>query len=290
MKPAPFDYVKPSTLDEALGLFAEHGDDASVLAGGQSLVATLNMRLSSPAILIDINAIDELKQVSVEAGRLRIGALTRHVEIEGSAEIVAAAPLIAEAVRHIAHPAIRNRGTIGGSIALADPAAEYPACAVALNAEIEIAGVAGRRKVAAADFFKQLYETDLSAGEIVTAIEIPVQQETQRSGFAELARRHGDYAMAGLAAQATTDGTTLSAVSLTYFAVGGTPVRAAAAAAAIEGKPIDTETIAAAQSALDDDLDPFDDVNCSAAMKRHLAKELTAQVLHQLANGAADGR
>ena len=155
MKPAPFDYVKPSTLDEALGLFAEHGDDASVLAGGQSLVATLNMRLSSPAILIDINAIDELKQVSVEAGRLRIGALTRHVEIEGSAEIVAAAPLIAEAVRHIAHPAIRNRGTIGGSIALADPAAEYPACAVALNAEIEIAGVAGRRKVAAADFFSR---------------------------------------------------------------------------------------------------------------------------------------
>jgi carbon-monoxide dehydrogenase medium subunit len=282
VKPSAFDYAKPSTLDDAFAILADQGDEATILAGGQSLIATLNMRLSQPGILVDINGIEELSGISVLGGTLRIGALTRHFEIEQSAEIAKHAPLIAEAVQHVAHPAIRNRGTFGGSIAMADPAAEYPACVCALGGEIEIAGSSGRRKVAAGDFFKGLYDIDLQPGEIVSAIEMPVIADGEQSFFAELARRHGDYAMVGIAAHAKVSGGTLSNARLVFFGVGGTPVSAKSAANCIDGKGVDDALIAEAQSALDQDLEPFDDVNCGAATKMHLAKQLLGQCLTSL--------
>ena len=282
MKPSAFDYAKPSTLDEAFAILADQGDDATILAGGQSLIATLNMRLSQPGILVDINAIEELSGISVADGVLRIGALTRHFEVEQSAEIAEHAPLIAEAVQHIAHPAIRNRGTFGGSIAMADPAAEFPACVCALRGEIEIAGSSGRRKVAAGDFFKGLYDIDLAPGEIVSAIEVPVIGDGEQSFFAELARRHGDYAMVGIAAHAQVSAGALSNAKLVFFGVGGTPVAAATAAKCVDGRSVDEALVGEAQSALDQDLEPFDDVNCGAATKMHLAKQLLGQCLTSL--------
>jgi len=285
LKPAAFNYAKPSSVDEVLGLLSEHGDEATILAGGQSLMPTLNMRLSAPSLVIDINGLEDLSGISGDGDSLRIGALTRHVEIENSPEIAEHAPLIALAMPSIAHPAIRNRGTMGGSVAMADPAAEMPACLSALGAEIEITGGGGARKVAATDFFKGLYDTDLGEGEILTAIEIPKIGTGYRSAFDELARRHGDYAMCGVAAHAKVDGSTISDLRLVFFAVGGTPVLAASVASAMEGQAVDETSIAAAQKAVEDDLSPFDDLQCSATLRMHYAKELTKRVLTTLAAG-----
>jgi carbon-monoxide dehydrogenase medium subunit len=282
LKPAAFNYAKPSSVDEVLGLLSEYGDEASILAGGQSLMPTLNMRLSAPSMIIDINGLSDLDGISVEEDCLRIGALTRHVEIETSADVATHAPLITLAMPSIAHPAIRNRGTFGGSVAMADPAAELPACLSALGAEIEITGQSGVRKVAAKDFFKALYETAAGDDEILTAVEIPKISDGYRSAFDELARRHGDYAMCGVAAHAKVDGAVISDLQLVFFAVGGTPVTASNAMAAIEGKPVDDKSILAAQSALEDDLEPFDDLHCSATLRMHYAKELTKRVLTTL--------
>ena len=201
MKPAQFAYAKARSLDDAIMLLGQHGEGARLLAGGQSLMATLNMRLSAPRILIDINGISGLDGIARRNGNLEIGALVRQAAAERSGEIARDAPLIAAALPHIGHVATRNRGTIGGSIAFADPAAELPACLLALGGEIEIAGANGKRVVKADDFFKGLYETALGAGDIVTAINVPAATAESRYGFAELARRHGDYAIVGLAGE-----------------------------------------------------------------------------------------
>ncbi len=285
MKPSAFKYAKPSSVDEVLGLLSEYGDEAAILAGGQSLMPTMNMRLSAPALVIDINGLDDLSGISVEGDRLRIGAMTRHVEIENSRDIATHAPLIAKAMPAIAHPAIRNRGTMGGSIAMADPAAELPACLCALNGEIEITGQNGVRKIAAKEFFKALYETDAGDDEILTAIEIPKIGEGYHSAFDELARRHGDYAMCGVAAHAKVEGSKISDLRLVFFAVGGTPVVASHAMNVVEGQSIDEASIVAAQNALEEDLEPFDDLHCSAVLRMHYAKELTKRVLTTLAAG-----
>ena len=282
MKPSPFDYVKPASLDEALSLLGESDGEVAILAGGQSLMPTLNMRLSSPSLLIDINGITELDGIEVVEDVIRVGALTRHQVVQNSADIARHAPLISMAMPHIAHPAIRNRGTFGGSIALADPAAELPACLCALGATIEIAGNKGRRVVSAIDFFKDLYETDLADDELLTAVEIPTLADGYKSAFEELARRHGDYAMAGLAAHGLIDGDKVSDLRLAFFAVGGTPVLAKNASAVAEGKSVDDAMLSAVQSALEKDLDPFDDLNCSAAVKMLYAKELTSRALKAL--------
>jgi carbon-monoxide dehydrogenase medium subunit len=253
-----------------------------VLAGGQSLMPTLNMRLSSPSLLVDINGITELDGIEIVGDVIRIGALTRHQVVQTSADIAQHAPLISMAMPHIAHPAIRNRGTFGGSIALADPAAELPACLCALGASIEIAGNKGHRVVSAIDFFKDLYETDLADDELLTAVEIPTLADGYKSAFEELARRHGDYAMTGLAAHGLIDGDKVSDLRLAFFAVGGTPVLAKSGAAAAEGKSVGDEMISAVQSALEKDLDPFDDLSCSAAVKMLYAKELTSRTLKAL--------
>jgi aerobic carbon-monoxide dehydrogenase medium subunit len=288
LKPAAFNYAKPSSVDEVLGLLSEYGDEATILAGGQSLMPTMNMRLSAPSLVIDINGLSDLSGISDAGDYLRIGAMTRHVQIETSADIATHAPLITMAMPSIAHPAIRNRGTIGGSVAMADPAAELPACLSALNAEIEITGQSGVRKVAAKDFFKALYETAAGDDEILTAIEIPKLGSGYRSAFDELARRHGDYAMCGVAAHAKVDGAVISDLRLVFFAVGGTPVIATNAMSAMEGQAVSDDSISAAQNALENDLEPFDDLHCSAALRMHYAKELSKRVLTTLSTAKGE--
>jgi carbon-monoxide dehydrogenase medium subunit len=272
VKPRSFDYVRVKSLPEAVIALARHGADAKIIAGGQSLVPLLNMRMASPAILVDIGALTELKGISLAGGWLRIGALVRQAEAERSAEIAQHAPLIAKALPHIGHVAIRNRGTIGGSIALADPAAELPACLLALDGEVEIEGAKGARTVKADDFFKDLYETALGPGDVLTAIRIPAAAQNTRVGFAELARRHGDFAMAGLAARSDGKNTRLA-----FFGVGSTPMRAKAAEAALA-----KGALAEAEAALDHDLDPPDDIHSSGAVKRHLAGVLLRRVAAEL--------
>jgi carbon-monoxide dehydrogenase medium subunit len=273
VKPAPFAYAKARSLDEAIALLGER--DARLLAGGQSLIATLNMRLSAPSLLIDINGLGGLDGIALKDGMVEIGTLTRHAAAERSDVIAKHAPLIAKAMPHIGHVAIRNRGTIGGSIAFADPAAELPACVLALGGEIEATGPKGKRTIKAGDFFKSLFETALEPQDVLTAIRLPAATQDTRAGFAELARRHGDYAIIGLAASARADGKKLSDVRLAYFGVGATPMRPKKAEAALAGGDVE-----AAVAALD--LEPVDDVQASGAAKQHLAGVLLRRVAKQL--------
>jgi carbon-monoxide dehydrogenase medium subunit len=252
-------------------------DDARLLAGGQSLIATLNMRLSHPSLLVDINGVGGLDEISSNDGHIEIGALVRHAQAERSTELGRRAPLIALAMPHIGHPAIRNRGTIGGSVAFADPAAELPACVLALGGELAIAGPQGSRVVKADDFFKGLFETALTSHDVLTSIRIPAAGAQTRVGFAEFARRHGDYAMVGLAASARADGKRLGDLRLAYFGVGSTPIRAHHAEPALADGDID-----AAVRALGQDLNPPDDVQASGAVKIHLAGVLLRRVARQL--------
>jgi carbon-monoxide dehydrogenase medium subunit len=275
LKPAPFAYAKARSVAHAIELLVD--DDARLLAGGQSLIATLNMRLSHPALLVDINGVGGLDRIASNNGHIEIGALVRHAQAERSSELARRAPLIALAMPHIGHPAIRNRGTIGGSVAFADPAAELPACVLALGGEMTIAGPQGSRIVRADDFFKGLFETALTARDVLTAIRIPAAGADTRVGFAEFARRHGDYAMVGLAACARADGQRLRDLRLAYFGVGSTPVRAHHAEQALTDRDID-----AAVHALAQDLNPPDDVQASGTVKTHLAGVLLRRVARQL--------
>jgi len=279
VKPAPFAYKKARSIEEAVSLLGA-GKDARLLAGGQSLIATLNMRLSQPSLLIDINGIGGLDGIALKNNVVEIGALTRHAEAERSEIIARHAPLIARALPHIGHPAIRNRGTLGGSIAFADPAAELPACLLALDGEVDAVGPKGKRTVKAADFFKGLFETALGPQDVLTAIRLPAATAQTRTGFAELARRHGDYAMVGLAASARADGKGLADVRLAFFGVGTMPVRAKKSEAALAAGDVD-----AAVKALD--LDPSDDVQATGAVKKHLAGVLLRRVAAQLLEARA---
>ena len=283
MKPAPFAYVRAETLDDVFRVLDEHGDGASILAGGQSLMATLNMRLSAPDVLVDIGPIGGLAGIEDTGDALRIGAMTRHVDVETSALAAEHAPLLASAMPHIAHPAVRNRGTFGGSIAFADPAAELPACAVALGARMVVEGKGGRRTVNADRFFLGLYDTALEPGEILTAVEVPRIAAGWRSGFMELARRHGDYAMIGLAAHVEVAGGRFGGGRLVFFGAGDRPVPAVRTAALLAGNAW-TETLGARLAeSLREELDPFEDLNADAAMRRHLAGVLVKRTLAPLA-------
>lgn len=236
MKAAAFDYVKPKALHEALSLLEEAGEDARLIAGGQTLLATLNMRLSEPSVLIDITDIAELKGISVVGDSLRIGALVTHTEIEDSELVAKHAPLLKAAAPPIAHRAIRNLGTWGGSLAYGDPAAEWPACSLTLRATMIIHGPAGERRISAKDFFIDLYTTSLEPDEILVATEIPLVRKQEVFYFHELARRHGDYAVAGLAAVAQKQGDVLTNCAFTFFSVGATPVMATTAQDLVDGK------------------------------------------------------
>ena len=274
MKPAPFAYARARSVDEAVALLGQHSD-ARLLAGGQSLIATLNMRLSAPSVLIDINGIGGLDKIAHKNGMVEIGALARHAAAERSEVIARHAPLIARAMPHIGHVAIRNRGTLGGSVAFADPAAELPACLLALDGEVEATGPKGKRTIKTNDFFKGLFETALGAQEVLTAIRVPAADKDTRTGFAELARRHGDYAIVGLAACARSNGKKLADVRLAFFGVGATPLRAKKSEAALAAGDVEAAVAAF-------DLDPGDDVQATAAVKKHLAGVLLRRVAAQL--------
>ncbi len=255
---------------------------ARLLAGGQSLVPALNMRLLEPETLIDINGLGELTGITERRGALRLGALTRHAELISSPLVARFAPLLAKAAPFIAHAAIRNRGTLGGSLAYADPAAELPACAVALDAEIEIAGLKGSRRVKARDFFTGIYQTALAPGEILAAIEIPFSPPGRRGVFLELARRRGDYALCGLALAAEIRAGKIADARAVYFGIGAKPVEAEKAASMLEGKTPRNSPDAAC-AALAAELAPLGDLNASPEMKRHLAQVLLRRALGQLA-------
>ena len=283
MKASAFSYTRPSSVHDALLLLAQHGDQAKVLSGGQSLMPALNLRLSAPALIVDIGMIAELRGIAVANGVLRIGALTRHVDILKSPDIAAYAPLLTEAIAEVAHPAIRNRGTIGGSLAHADPASELPACVTVLDADIVVRSKDGERRVRAAEFFTGIYETALSPDELLVAVEIPVGKKNSVHFFHEYARRRGDYAIVGLAASAILSGDRFADLRLGFFAIGDRPLLAAASSYVI-GKPVTASMLAEAQAALDEELDPQEDQQASAEMRRYLARQLMAQCIAKLLN------
>ena len=281
MKAAAFAYARATSVSNALELLGAHGDRAKVLSGGQSLMPAMNLRLIFPELIVDIGEIAELRGITVTGDMVRIGALMRHVDLLRSAEIAAHAPLLKDAIAHIAHPAIRNRGTIGGSLAHADPASELPACMVALNAIIIIRGQAGERRIAASDFFTGIYETALSAQELLVAVEQPAARKNSVHFFHEFVRRHGDYAIAGLAAQAIVEGDVIADLRLAFFAVGDRPILAKAAEKLVK-TAITAAILSEASTALGDELDPHDDQQASASMRRHLAKVLLARCVSAL--------
>ena len=234
MKAAPFAYARATSVAHALELLATHGERAKVLSGGQSLMPAMNLRLISPELIVDIGELAELRGIVVKQGVLTIGALTRHVDLLKSAEVIARAPLLADAVAHVAHPAIRNRGTIGGSLAHADPASELPACMVTLGATIIARGPGGERRIAAKAFFAGIYETVLSPQELLVAVELPAAPTHSTHFFHEFARRSGDYAIVGLAAQAIVRGEQFANIRLGFFAVGDRPLLAKSASRLID--------------------------------------------------------
>jgi carbon-monoxide dehydrogenase medium subunit len=281
MKASAFAYARATSVSNALELLAAHGDRAKVLSGGQSLMPAMNLRLISPELIVDIGELAELSGIAVTGKSVRIGALTRHADLARSGEIAAHAPLLAEAIAHVAHPAIRNRGTLGGSLAHADPASELPACMLALNATILVRGQGGERRIAAQEFFTGIYETALWPAELLVAVELPAKPKNSAHFFREFARRHGDYAITGLAAQAVVDGDALTDLRLAFFAVGDRPVLANAARQLV-GAAVTPAALADACRALSEELHPHDDQQASAAMRRHLAKVLLVRCVAAL--------
>jgi carbon-monoxide dehydrogenase medium subunit len=271
MKSAAFDYVRAGSVAEAVARLAADPFGTKLIAGGQSLLPALNFRLSAPALLVDIGRLPELAGITLTDTALRIGAACTHASLLTAPEIARHAPLIAEALAHVAHPAIRSRGTVGGSIANADPAAELPAVMLALDATMIVEGTSGTRRILATDFFTGMFETALAADEILVALEIPRCE--RRWGFAELARRHGDYAIVGIAATIAADTTRLG-----FFAVGPTALLASRAAAALGTEPLDRDRIEAACAALAEDLPEHGDPEAGAAMRLHLARVLLRRV------------
>jgi carbon-monoxide dehydrogenase medium subunit len=282
MKPAPFAYVAPRSLAEALALMARHGDEGKALAGGQSLLPVLNFRLAQPSVLVDINGVRELERLDAGADGLHMGALTRHRALERDALVAKHAPLLAEAVTHIAHPQIRNRGTVGGSLAHADPKAELPVLAVALGARFRLQRQGGDRWLEAADFYTGLFSTALEPDELLTEIVWPPLPARSGWAFDEAARRHGDYGQVGVAAVVRLDDAgRCSEARLVFLAVGGGPVSATRAAAALVGEMPGEASIAAAAEAASSDIEPTGDVHATADFKRHLAKVLSKRVLRR---------
>ncbi len=279
MKPPAFEYVAAESVEEATARLAEYGDDARPIAGGQSLVPMMNFRLVSPAVLVDIRRIAPPDAIGKADGHVRIGALTRHRALETSPLIRDRFPVLAAAMTHVAHLAIRNRGTIGGSLCHADPAAELPAMAVLLDARIHTAHCGGERTVEAGAFFEGALWTALEDGEIVTRIDFPLLPPGTGWGFREFARRHGDFALAGAAATVTGSAGRAAEVRIALFGVGETPVRAAAAEALLTGTGFEPDAVAAAIDALRNAVDPDDDLHASADYRRHLAGIVAGRAL-----------
>lgn len=286
MKARAFSYARPSTIEEALEAFASAGEDASYIAGGQSLVPALALRLQAPQVLIDIAHIPVLRGVALHGGWLRIGALTRHCEALSDPLIARHAPLFREAAPYVAHPAIRNKGTLGGSVALADPASEFPAMALAMGAELEIVGSGGARRVPADDYFIDLFQTAIESGELLVAIHVPAVGPCHRWAFDELARRRGDYAIVGCGILAKFTNDRIEEIRIVFFSVGNTPVRARAAEAILTGRDLTHAAVAEAQARIAGDLSPPDDEQVPASMRTHLARVLLGRLLGRLMEAA----
>jgi carbon-monoxide dehydrogenase medium subunit len=286
MKPPPFDYFAPDTIEEALAHLAEYGYDAKALAGGQSLIPTMNFRLAQPGVLVDLNNIPTLAYIRPGSeGGVTIGAMTRQREVERSDLIADRAPLIHEAMPFIAHPQVRNRGTFGGSIAHADPASELPALALALNALFRLRNQTKERWVTANEFFIDLFTTALEPDELLVEVSLPEMPPQTGYAFEEVSRRHGDYALVGAVATTTVNGTgQCQQARLIYFSVGSGPVEAFQAQASLTGQNLNADTIkTAAEIAASADIDPPGDIHASAAFRRHLARVLAERVLEKSA-------
>lgn len=286
MKPAAFEYHRPETVEEALALLAEHGDEAKILAGGQSLVPTMNFRLAQPAVLIDINRLRDLAYIRPAEGGVQgihIGAMTRQRAVEKSALVAERAPLLHETMPYIAHTQIRNRGTIGGSVAHADPAAELPAIALTLDARVRVRSAEAERWIAADGFFLGMLETSMADEELLVEVEIPDLPAKTGYAFVEFARRHGDYALVGVAARVALDAKgACRDARVVLMSVGERPVEARNAASALEGQSPSSEALRAASHAAGyDDIDPHGDVHATPEYRRHLAEVLTRRALER---------
>ena len=287
MKPAPFDWYRSSSADEALALLGQHGDEAKPLAGGQSLIPAMNFRLARPAVLVDLNGAGDLAGIDSRSdGVLRIGAMTRHRAIERSAAVSRHAPLLAEAMPWVAHAAIRTRGTVGGSVAHGDPAAELPAVFAALGARYLLRSSGGERWVAADAFMTGLFVTVLEPGELLTAIDVPPMPPRTGWAFVEMARRHGDFALAGVACTMTVDEAGNCAhARVVLFGVGDGPIVSGSAAALIGAKP-GPNAFRAAAAAIESEVDPPSDIHATAAYRRSLIEVLTRRALGKAAERA----
>jgi carbon-monoxide dehydrogenase medium subunit len=279
MKPAPFDYIAATSVDMAAAALADAGDDAKIIAGGQSLVPLLNFRLLRPSILIDINGIESLAFIRETVGDIRVGALTRHHQLETSPVIARHLPVLSCAMTHVAHLAIRNRGTIGGSLAHGDPAAELPMMALLLGAELHIASAAGARTRAARDFFLEALTVDLNAGEIVTEIVLPKLPPHTGWGFEEVARRRGDFALAAAAATLRVAAGAVVEARIALTGVSRTAVRDAEAESLLVGHALEPPLASRAIEAVRAAIEPDTDLHASADYRRHLAGVLTGRAL-----------
>jgi carbon-monoxide dehydrogenase medium subunit len=286
MKPGAFAYVRAESLDHATSLLADNPSGAKLIAGGQSLLPSMNMRQAAPELLIDIGDLEELRGIAIEHDHLRIGAGTRHVELETSELVARHAPLFTAAIGHVAHAAVRNRGTVGGNLAFAHPASELPACCVASGAEFDLAGRSGARTVAARAFFLDAYSTVRRDDELLTAIRIPLAGANTRTVFREFAHRRGAVAVAGLALQAEWNSDRFSALSPVFFALANTPLLAAATAAPLIGVKLTEANIERAVGALAAEVHPVGDMHASQAFKLHLARHFFADALRELHGGA----
>lgn len=292
MKSASFAYVRPDTLDEALGLLAEHGDAAKVLAGGQSLLPLMALRLGQPEIVVDIGRIDELRHLDAGPDGARIGALVRHCEAEFSDALAQHAPMVHQAMPHVGHRAIRNRGTVVGSIAHADASAEMPAVCLATGATMIARSTGGEREIAAADFFEGYLTNTLDDTELLAEVRFPAWRAGEGSSVVEVARRHGDYALVGAASRVLVADGTVTEAAIAFFGVESLPVRVADAEAALIGTAGDDDDVGRAADAARISLEPAADVHGSSAYRRHLSGVLAAdglrQALANASNGASD--
>jgi carbon-monoxide dehydrogenase medium subunit len=281
VKPPLFRYVRPDSLEGALHELATHGDEAKVLAGGQSLVPLLNFRLARPSVIVDLNLVPELASLGREGDVLTVGAMVRQRTVERSPDVAESCPIMIEALHHVGHTQIRNRGTVGGSIAHADPAAELPAVALATDADIVVASTRGRRTIPSAEFFLGPFTTALEPDEVVTEVRFPTITG-RRTAFIELARRLGDFALAGVAAINRADGDTLE-VALAAFGVGGTALRLRGAEEIVHGQRMSEEVAHAAGAAASAEVTPFTDVHADADYRRDLIGTLVRRALQRVA-------
>jgi carbon-monoxide dehydrogenase medium subunit len=290
MKPAPFEYFAPETVGDAASILSRYEGEAKVLAGGQSLVPLLNMRLARPRALVDLNRVRGLDSIREDDGHLVIGAMVRQRHAERSEFVARAQPLLRDALKQIAHPQIRNRGTVGGSLAHADPAAELPAVALALGAEFTVSGPAGEHSIPAGEFFVTFLTTALQPDEVLTAVSFPTRAAATGWSIQEVSRRHGDFALAGAAVTVRMDGVRCSEARIALFGVGATPVRATSAEESLRGESLSEGALDAASAKAAGEIDePLGDIHASSEFRRHLAKVTARRALAEAARRAQNG-